>query len=338
MNNARRPYEHVVSESGGVDSGAAFLLAVERGRPFIPVFADTGNEDSAVYDHLAELEAYAGIAIRRVRADLSHRFARRREFIRAKWPAKGVPPDKVDRALAIMHPTGNPFLDLCMLKGRFPSSGSRFCTQELKVLPLFEQAHLPLLRAGKAVISWQGVRADESLARSLLPRWQRLEVPVGVRIDAADREAAARWRLYAYRPLLSMRKSDCFAIYERHGLRPNRLYEKGFGRVGCMLCIMARKDEVRLAASVCPEHIERLAEWERIVSEVSKRDCATFFAVSDDPLWDRKEEPSLERFGIHARVEWSKTSRGGRQYDLTRIMDPAVEFNTPCNQWGACES
>jgi hypothetical protein len=36
--------QHLVSVSGGKDSTAVYLLAMESGRPFRAVFADTGNE------------------------------------------------------------------------------------------------------------------------------------------------------------------------------------------------------------------------------------------------------------------------------------------------------
>ncbi len=40
------------------------------------------------------------------------------------------------RALAVLHPTGNPFLDLCLWKGRMPSRKAQFCTEQLKRDPM----------------------------------------------------------------------------------------------------------------------------------------------------------------------------------------------------------
>lgn len=328
------PYEHVVSVSGGVDSGATLLRAIERGRPFKAVFADTGHEHDAVYEHIEYLQAQLGIEIAHVRADFSDRIEARRRYVAEHWPAEGIADDVVRKALAALQPTGNPFLDLCLLKGRFPSMKARFCTEELKVFPLFEHTQKPALMAGRAIISWQGVRADESHARSLLPKWQRVAYPNGVRLNEEEAAKSRHWRIYAYRPLLELPKAECFAIYARHGLKTNRLYGAGFGRVGCMLCVNAGKDEVLLATRVCPEHIERISNWESCVSAASKRGSSTLFATADDPL-SAGEEISSERHGIRAKIEWAKTSRGGRQYDMLRMIG---DYNTPCNQWGYCES
>ena len=38
-----RPAHHIVNISGGKDSTATYLLALERGKPFRAVWADTGH-------------------------------------------------------------------------------------------------------------------------------------------------------------------------------------------------------------------------------------------------------------------------------------------------------
>ena len=47
--------QRIVSVSGGKDSTALYLLAIEHGRPFIPVFADVGNEAKETYEYIREL-------------------------------------------------------------------------------------------------------------------------------------------------------------------------------------------------------------------------------------------------------------------------------------------
>lgn len=315
---------HIISVSGGKDSTALYLKALERGRPFTAVFADTGNEHEWTYDYVRELPRLTGgPEIQWVKQDLAPSFASKRKWIAEKWPAQGIPQSVVERALKLLQPSGNPFLDLCMVKGRFPSARARFCTQFLKVKPIADQVYRPLADAGRPIVSWQGVRAEESHARSLLPPWQRLNL-----------EEVPHARLYAYRPLLTWTLGDVWAMHDRHGIPRNRLYDHGMGRVGCMPCIMAKKGELREIGLRFPEHIERIAEWEAIVSEVSKRGFTTFFSITDDPSVSKDERNfHHSTHGIHSRVEWSKTSRGGRQYDLTSLID----FNTTCDQWGACE-
>lgn len=333
--NALQPWEHVVSVSGGKDSTALYLLAMERGMPFTAVMADTGHEHEATMDYVAELPGRTGgppIAI--VRADFTLAMARKRAFVLAHWERRGVPAAHVERAAKILAtPTGIPFLDLCMVKGRFPGAKSRFCTDELKLVPMWRGIQKPLLDDGRAMISWQGVRAEESLPRRFLPRWQRIMSPAPYCLRKSEREAAvtAGYRVYAYRPIHAWLKGDVFAMHARHGLAPNPLYGWGAERVGCWPCIFAGKDELRVLARIAPEAIEKLEEWEAIVSEVSKRMNATFFCASDDPLYEEGDDWSA--YGIRARIEWSKTTRGGRQYDLLAQS----EARGSCSEIGACE-
>lgn len=325
--------ERVLSYSGGKDSTALYLLAIECGGPFRAVFADTGNEHQAVYDYVSNLpRKTGGPEIQWVKADFTAAFARRREFIAEKWLEHGISDDKVRRALAILsQPTGNPFLDLCILKGRFPSAKTRFCTDELKLVPIFTEVARPLARAGATIVSWQGIRAEESLARSALPMRQRINL-APFSLSKAEREEAEAWRAYAFRPLIRWTKEDVFAFHKRHGIKPNPLYAQGMTRVGCMPCINCKKGELREIADRFPDHIDKIAEWERIVSEASKIGLATFFQATSDPSFCG-DFGRLSEHTVRSRVEWSRTSRGGKQLDFGLMAD----FNTACNQWGVCE-
>lgn len=73
-----------------------------------------------------------------------------------------------------------------------------------------------------------------------------------------------------------------------------------------------------------PEIKERLVEWEQLISKVSKTRVATFFPASELGATSAAEEGTITH-GSRTRVEWTKTSRGGRPYDLLRI-DPKVKL------------
>ncbi|WP_301154280.1 phosphoadenosine phosphosulfate reductase family protein [Metapseudomonas otitidis] len=312
---------NIVSVSGGKDSTATLLVAIAlEAENLQAVFADTGNEHEQTYEYLDYLEQATRTPIRRVKADFTQQIARKRRFIETKWREQGVPEEIVLAALEVLHPTGNPFLDLCIWKGRFPSRRAQFCTEELKRNPMLEQVTIPLTGQGDMILSWQGVRAGESLARRYLPECD--EVGGG---------------LFNYRPIL---KWDVPAVFEAHrymGVKPNPLYSQGMGRVGCMPCINCRKDELREIALRFPEVIDRIERWEGLVSEACKRGGSTFFhsAHSHGPLTDLSAADIVSIANIRQAVEWSKTTRGGVHYDLLAGLADA----TACSSaYGLCES
>jgi predicted phosphoadenosine phosphosulfate sulfurtransferase len=63
--------EHnIISFSGGKDSTAMLLLAIERETPGLSiVFADTGNEHEQTYDYVRYVEQATGVPIRWVTAE-----------------------------------------------------------------------------------------------------------------------------------------------------------------------------------------------------------------------------------------------------------------------------
>ncbi|EDX3520929.1 phosphoadenosine phosphosulfate reductase family protein [Salmonella enterica subsp. enterica serovar Miami] len=303
---------NIVSVSGGKDSLAQWLLAIESGVSYTTVFADTGHEHPQTMDYLDYLESRLGKVVR-VKADFSRQIEGKRKFIAEKWPVSLVEEcvmspeeaaERIHHALEVLKPTGNPFLDLCMWKGRFPSTKARFCTFDLKHEPVRTQVVLPALDEFDEVISWQGVRAQESPARAGLPAWE---------VDADNTPG-----LHVYRPILNWLHEDVFALAKRHGIKPNPLYEQGCSRVGCMPCIHARKSELAEIFSRWPEEIKRVAEWERLVAACSRRGNSTFFPSTHDPRRAEKriDVITVDAYGIESYRDWAMTTRGGAQFDL----------------------
>lgn len=318
-------HQHIVSVSGGKDSTALLLLATkERGLDVEAVFADTGHEHPETYRYVEYLDQHV-YPIRVVKADFLDRIARKRRFIardqrtgrdksgkRLRWSNKAK-----RRALEVLHPTGNQFLDLCLWKGRFPSTRRRFCSEQLKHIPIRDQIVEPLLMDGHTVISWQGVRADESRSRANLPI-----------VDEPEEG------LITYRPLIHWTADDVFAFHKRHGVKWNPLYEQGMGRVGCMPCIHARKGELREISQRWPEVIDWISEMERSVSAGSKRGNSTFYDVRIIEKGDTSRV-SHTTHGIRKLVEWSMTTRGGDQLDL---LAQTEDLEMCSSIYGLCES
>lgn len=295
---------NLVSISGGKDSTATALLAIERRAENLRfIFCDTGNEHKLTYQYVEylsdKLKALSGTGVEILKPDFSEKIAAKRK----KLIAQG----EVERAENLIA-TGNPFLDLAVLKGRFPSTMARFCTVELKV-NVIKNYVSNFLKANEDVDSWVGIRAEESLKRSRLTERELL---------MADKVTGAE--AWHYRPILSWSASDCFSMLKRHGIDPNPLYKLGMARVGCMPCVNSRKDELREIAARFPEVIDRVRSWERAVGLASRLKKGTFFPTS------RGHD------GIDQVVEWAKTSRGGKQYPLD------IESSTTCKSvYGLCE-
>lgn len=310
----RAPQPHVVvSISGGKDSTATLLVALELRdySDISAVFCDTGNEHEMTYDYVRYLGEKTGVPIRWLKQDFTDWWWRRRAYIRDKWPAKGVPEATVLRALAVMDagPTGNPYLDLCIIKNRFPSRTKQFCTQYLKTEPATEYV-TQLIDCMGPVESWQGVRAEESPRRAAQPEWE-------------DRGGG----LTIVRPIHKWTAAMVFAKHDEHGVEHNPLYRLGMGRVGCMPCINARKDEVLEISKRFPEHLDRIEEWETIVGLASKRSNATFFPSPGE------NDSAHERGNIRQVIQWSKTKRGGKIEDPERLIEPAM----CASAYGLCE-
>ena len=310
-------FVHVVSVSSGKDSQATMLLAIARcGREQCRfVFADTGNEDAAVFEHLDYLRLSLDVKIDVLRGDFSEQIAAKRVFIandrrngrrdgrRIRWTNKAK-----RRALAVLHPTGNPFLDLCLWKGRFPSRKAQFCTTELKTLLLVEY-QMALVEQGYGVVSWQGVRRDESANRKDAKLIERIGP-----------------RLWQFRPIVQWTAQQTVDFVRSNGLQLNRLYSEGFDRVGCMPCINCGKKEINNIGLRRQNEIQRLVEWERLVAMASKQGAASFFPNPD-------REAHLDKRGIMKMVGWAKTTRGGKQFSLIEETD-----DTACSSsYGLCD-
>lgn len=307
---------NIVSVSGGKDSTATLLTAIRRKADnLIAVFADTGHEHPSTYEYVDYLANATGVKFITVKADFSDQIVHKRHLVETKWREDGVSERIIERALSVLHPTGIPFLDICLVKGRFPSRRAQFCTHELKVKPIFEQVFMPLMELPdtRFIFSWQGIRADESAARANLP--------------AIDEVGDGLWN---YRPILKLSAGDTFKIHRQHGIKWNPLYEQGMGRVGCMPCINANKPELREIASRFPEEFEKVLEWEQLVSMAAKRGVATFTPARGV----ESENVSLAKHGFQNTIEWSKTTRGGHQYDLIPLAE--AESDTCSSAYGLC--
>ena len=195
-------------------------------------------------------------------------------------------------------------------KRMLPSRGIRWCTELLKTQPMAGYLR-GLMDAGGLPVNAVGIRAEESAARAKAPEWEHSDV----------------YDCDVWRPLLAWTFEDVVAIHKRHGLAPNPLYLWGAERVGCWPCVNSRKSEVRMLAERDPARVDLLRELEAVATEGQRERAA---AEGREP----KEAAAWFRWPIDETVEWSRTSRGGVQFDMLHVVSPERDG---CVRWGLCE-
>ena len=170
------------------------------------------------------------------------------------------------------------FVDMSIKRGRFPSSQRRFCTSELKVVPMIDY----ILSQDDSFIIIQGIRANESKVRagydvecSYFKEYFNDKVN-GLYHKRAVLEWCKTHDASVLRPIFHWSAQEVIDYILANGQRPNPLYERGFSRVGCFPCIMCRKLEVQLI-SKDDWAAKRLIDAERRMKAETPRG-STFFS------------------------------------------------------------
>lgn len=287
MNKPLKNQIHVVSMSGGKDSTATALTAIDMGYEIVGAFADTGNEHEITYEYVDYLERKLGIKIHRVKSNFYSKLKKRiQDHLEGKYEVRN---ESAISAIKEAVEINNTFLNLCAYKHIFPTRRAQFCTEYLKKIPITILQDDLGLKYKKPVCSWQGVRWDESESRSKLDYF-----------DHSD-----DW-LEIYRPILHLTREDVFKLHKRFGIKRNPLYDMGFSRVGCFPCINSTKSEILLVSKLFPEHIDKVAKWEELIKKIGPFKDATFFHLN-------QKRHLVKGFTVYDYVEYCKTeNKSGR--------------------------
>jgi 3'-phosphoadenosine 5'-phosphosulfate sulfotransferase (PAPS reductase)/FAD synthetase len=218
--------KNIIQVSGGKDSTATLLWAIEKGLTFEAVFCDTGWEAEETYEYLNNLEKALNIEIIRL------------------YPKLG-------------------FVDLAKKKKRFPSTKARFCTTELKVVPfvdwlLAQSGEFKIYQGIRAEES--NARAAMSIADDYFKLNKGDYAIRRIKQWLKDGNTAT-----VYRPIFELNHLQVFELHSKHNIEPNPLYKQGFSRVGCMPCIMCRHSELKLIATDRPQDLQKIIDAEKEV-------------------------------------------------------------------------
>lgn len=299
IKDSNRPI--VCSVSGGKDSIAMALWIKEQGleesNDVHYVFADTGWEHPVLYEYIEST----------VKPLLGERF---HTVVSKKYPG-GMP-------------------DLVVSKGAMPSRMSRFCTEQLKTIPIRD--YLRGLGNDPLPINAVGIRAAESKARSKMDRWEPGSI--------LGKNLCDTWR-----PLITWVVADVVEIHRRNNIKPCALYLKDqypSERVGCWPCIMSKKSEILALVKTDPDRIVQIRTLEEKVAEKAAERLAktgeTFESrgIGKPAFFQAKTGRTGECWPIDKVVKWAKTERGGHQYGLELFL-PADEKDRGCQLWGLCD-
>lgn len=205
----------IVQFSGGKDSQACLIWAVKKyGKERITaVFCDTGWEHKITYKHIEDVCKILDVNL-----------------------------------IILRNNKYKDFVDMSIKKTRFPSTTRRFCTSELKIIPMVDY----ILSQDENFIIIQGIRSSESARRA------NLEVECSYFKEYFNEEvknlyhkrAVKEWckthDASVLRPIFNWSSQDVIDYILENEQQPNPLYKRGFSRVGCFPCVMCRKREVQL--------------------------------------------------------------------------------------------
>jgi len=196
----------IISISGGKDSTALLIYAIQTlGKSnIIPVFCDTKWESQLTYNYLNYLEHTLNIKIHKISSN--------------KY---------------------NNLLDLIYQKKRFPHPKFRFCTFELKMIPLAQFIQENNLQHYEL---WLGIRKTESLPR--MKKYQNISSQTTFNWLSLAHFKSSTYKSLAKNiqvrlPLINWTTNQILQFLKSNNINLNPLYFYGLNRVGCFPCLFS---------------------------------------------------------------------------------------------------
>jgi 3'-phosphoadenosine 5'-phosphosulfate sulfotransferase (PAPS reductase)/FAD synthetase len=197
---AKKPVRHILGLSGGKDSTALAVLLHQEVPHMEYFFCDTHKELPETYEYLERIEARLGIKIVRLSAELGFNY----------W--------------------------LDIYGGFLPSPRSRWCTKQLKIIPLEK------FIGDDETISYIGIRADENRDGYISTKPNITPV-------------------YPFKEK-NLVKADIIQILEDSGIGMPSYY-RWRSRSGCFFCFFQRKYEWIMLAEEHPDLFNEAVRYEQ---------------------------------------------------------------------------
>lgn len=174
---------------------------------------------------------------------------------RVEWPGTLRHIEQTTEGLPlILARARTDFLAIVRRRGRFPTPRIRQCTSDLKRGPIERELRRYLKahpRFGGRIVSCMGMRADESAKRA------KQET---VKANARGSVAGRQW--LDWLPIHHLAEAQAFETIAAAGQRPHWVYRAGMSRCSCSFCIMASREDLRMAARLRPKLVTELAALE----------------------------------------------------------------------------
>lgn len=147
------------------------------------------------------------------------------------------------------------FFEMVLHRGMWPDPQRRQCTSDLKRGPLEKLIRKISRETGRTlIVNCMGMRAQESPGRA------RKEV---FTLSYRNSKAGRTW--YEWLPIHQMKTTEVFQEIADAGQKPFWVYAEGMTRKSCSFCIMASKNDLRMAARLRPDLLKRYDEIEKII-------------------------------------------------------------------------
>jgi len=174
----------------------------------------------------------------------------------------------------VSRPQGD-LLDHIQDRGKFPSSSARYCTSDHKrgqvskvITKLVEERRTGAVRPMLGfrpvkVLNCMGLRAEESPNRAKLPQLKR---------DA--RQTNGKRIVDVWLPIQDWTTDQVWARIRQAGTRYHPAYDLGMGRLSCVFCIFAPRQQLVLAGRHNPKLLEQYVQVEREIGHTFKADLS----------------------------------------------------------------